>query len=98
MSLFHDFVKEFGDACASHPGVVLKLSFAEAWAIFSDLQLSLKHPENTGPTADMVRGLAIKLQKALAPEGTALHRVAENGWRTDEELKQIIEFYEDWRH
>lgn len=51
-----------------------------AWSLMSQLQLALRHPKNTGPTADMARKTAQKIIDILAPPGTALRQVAEMGW------------------
>ena len=51
----------------------------EMWVILCQLQLSLRHPQNTGSTSLIAKDIARRLQAIVAPSG-ALAEVAEMGW------------------
>ena len=51
----------------------------EMWVILCQLQLSLRHPQNTGATSLIANDIARRLQAIVAPSG-ALAEVAEMGW------------------
>jgi len=51
----------------------------DCWIILSQLQLALRHPENTGLTAIRARSLALQFQEIIANKG-ALKQMAELGW------------------
>ncbi len=51
-----------------------------AWAVMCQLQLALRHPENTGETSKTARDIAQGIIEQIAPEGTALRQLAEAGW------------------
>jgi hypothetical protein len=76
---FPRFAEEFR-ALDRHPPVTLALSAMEAWCLLSQLQLALRHPANTGPTAALARQVAERLQAATCRPGSALHEVAEAAW------------------
>ncbi len=59
-----------------HLGVI---TFPEAWAIFSALQLACRHPEWTGPTHWMVEKFARRVEKVITPT-EAMREVARQGW------------------
>ena len=42
------------------------------WCVLCSLQLSLRHPLNTGPTSQIVRAFVDQIGAHLAPPGTAL--------------------------
>lgn len=77
-----DLKRRFGielEALKDQP-FILQTDAVTAWSLMSQLQLALRHPKNTGPTADMARKTARKIIDTLAPPGTALREVAEMGW------------------
>lgn len=60
--------------------VVIELTPAEAWIVLSQLQLALRHPQNTGPSAKIAREIAQRIQAVVARE-SVLAAVAEAGWQ-----------------
>lgn len=80
--------RRFGEELAALKDVpfTLQTDAITAWSLMSQLQLALRHPENTGPTADMARDTAQKMIEVLAPPGTALREVAEMGWDKDYDI------------
>lgn len=62
------------------PPVHLEIAGIEAWVILSQMQLALRHPGNIGPASKAAYQLARTLQSLIAPQGTALGRLAERGW------------------
>jgi len=78
------FVKELKELDAK--GVIeLTMSPIEAWIIFSQLQLALRHPGNNGEGREIAVDFARKLQ-AIVAVTPALRTVAEMGW--DEASKE----------
>jgi hypothetical protein len=73
------FIAEFAALAARVDTIRLSLTPLEAWALVCQLQLACRHPENTGPTRQMVEQIARRLQFIVAPSG-ALAVVAERGW------------------
>lgn len=59
---------------------ILQTDALTAWCILSHLQLALRHPDNTGPTAQTAREVAEQIIATLTEPGTALRQVAEMGW------------------
>lgn len=57
----------------------LTLKRSEAFMLLSQLQLALRHPENTGPTADWARELGQTLEGAMSVS-PAIGNVAQRGW------------------
>lgn len=55
----------------------VELDVVGAYALIAVVQLALKHPQNNGPTADLVAGFAIELQSRLP---ATLKRLSEQGW------------------
>jgi hypothetical protein len=84
--LFEQFSEEFRALCLDPQPIELLLSKLQAWALFSELQLALRHPENNGPSAEIARHFAEQIQKKVATT-PALAEVAKRGWDTkyDEE-------------
>jgi hypothetical protein len=60
--------------------VLIELQPIEAWVLLGQLQLALRHPENTGPSAKITRVLARHIQARVAGSGV-LAAVAEAGWQ-----------------
>jgi hypothetical protein len=59
--------------------IIMELPGETAWYLFMNLQLALRHPGNTGPSAEFVRKFALELQEKLAIT-PALRELAEKGW------------------
>ena len=65
---------------ADNPEILsLGVTRKEMWVIFCQLQLALRHPQNTGSTSLIAKDIARRLQAIVAPSG-ALAEVAEMGW------------------
>lgn len=80
MSTFAEqFNSEFRNLMQDPQSVVLQLSKLQAWVLFCHLQLALRHPENSGPCAELAREIALMLEKALATS-PALQQIAAMGW------------------
>jgi len=61
---------------------VLELTWLEAWSVFGQLQLALKHPESAG-ILPIAREIALKLQGMVAIT-ESMKEVAEEGWRDED--------------
>lgn len=67
-------------ALADDPQPVhLELSKVNAWILAAQLQLALRHPKNTGPTALIGRQIVQRIHVAVATT-PALAAVAAKGW------------------
>ena len=77
--LFEQFSEEFRNLCLDPQPIELLLSKLQAWALLSQLQLALRHPENKGATADIAKHFAEEIQKKVATT-PALAEVAKRGW------------------
>lgn len=73
------FVAEFKALAERKQNVCLEMKPLDAWIILSQLQLALRHPQNTGEAAQRARHIAHQLQAIVAPDG-ALAIVALRGW------------------
>ena len=73
------FSEEFTRLVDNPEVLSLAVTRKEMWAIFCQLQLALRHPQNTGPTSLTAKAIARRLQAIVAPSG-ALAEVAERGW------------------
>jgi hypothetical protein len=67
------------EALQIRPPITWQLSALQGWIVLTQLQLALRHPHNTGASAQLVRELAQALQDAVAPDG-ALAALAAAGW------------------
>lgn len=76
------FEIDFGNLIDDPQEIYLELTKFQAWILFSNLQLSLRHPGNTGPSSETARALAALLQTAVATT-PALMTTAERGWNPD---------------
>ena len=79
--LLKQFRQEFRALQDDRQPVILELTKLHAWSPLSEIQLALRHPQNRGPTSDIVRKLAEALQ-AKAATTPALAEVARRGWQT----------------
>jgi len=73
------FSAEFAALYHNRRTIALHIRLVDAWILLSQLQLALRHSENTGPSAERARHIAKQLQAIVAPSG-ALAIVAERGW------------------
>lgn len=80
--LYKAFSLEFAALAKDNQPVVIELSKVEAWIIFSQLQLALRHPKNKGPSSRIAKEIAIKLEKAIALT-PALAEAASRGWKAE---------------
>lgn len=62
-----------------NPPLTLTLKRSEAFLLLSQLQLALRHPENTGFAADWIRRLGETLEGAVSVS-PAIADVARRGW------------------
>ena len=61
-------------------GVIrIEIPALDAFCLIGQLQLALRHPQNTGPTAQMTREFAERLI-LIAATTPALRAIAELGW------------------
>jgi hypothetical protein len=75
------FTAEFIALAERTERISIEIRPLDAWILLCQLQLALRHPENSGPSADKARQIARRLQSLVAPTG-ALKIVAERGWDT----------------
>jgi len=51
-----------------------------AWIMLSTMQLALRHPEFPASVRPVAEGIARNMQLAIAPKGSPLWQLAEQGW------------------
>ena len=61
------------------PPLKIILKRSECFMLLAQLQLALRHPDNTGASADWTRQLAATLENAVSIS-PAVARVARQGW------------------
>lgn len=61
------------------PTITLWISFPQAWAVFSALQLASRHTFWTGPSRWLAESFARKLESMITPT-EAMREVARQGW------------------
>jgi hypothetical protein len=81
LELFNRFRAELAEMLADRELVTFVVSAAQAWGVFANLQLALRHPQNNGPIAEWARQVALELQEIVAPPGTARRQLADRGWK-----------------
>jgi hypothetical protein len=74
-----DFINEMRNKIAGNCRYILELDSVQAWTLFSNLQLALKHPENQGPSSQIVMEIALDIQSKVATT-PAMKKIAEMGW------------------
>jgi len=77
-ALFERFTVELRDLDSKAP---IQLSASVAWLVICQLNLALRHPQNTGPSAKAVRNLADDIAALLAQPGSAMEEVYKRGQR-----------------
>lgn len=75
---FDDVIDELNTAPENF--VVLELGGQQAFILLAQLQLALRHPGNTGQTADWAREVAGDLEARLSQLGPNLARICKLGW------------------
>lgn len=70
--------KEFAAAGESLHEMVF--SSSKLWILVGQLQLALRHPNNTGPTAEWARHFIELIAEDIAPEGSARAELLKRGW------------------
>lgn len=83
--LEEQFKKEFKDFYGRDGHIAFVFTRLEAWVLFSQLHLALRHPGNKGPSAEIARKLAHRIQEKVAPSG-AMAEVAKMGWREEYDI------------
>lgn len=78
-SLYAAFEREMVALQGDTARFVLELSLLDAFTVLGQLQLALRHPDNTGPAAQIARRIAGRIEAGL-PQGGAIARVAQLGW------------------
>lgn len=73
------FEQEFSDLIAQRQAIELRISPLEAWCVMAQIQLALRHPNNTGIARMYAEIVARQLQSAIAIT-PALAQIAEMGW------------------
>ena len=61
----------------------VELHIYQAIAIIGNLQLALRHPSNTGPTAAITRKFIAGLQERISKESAELNLIIEAGFNPD---------------
>ncbi len=76
------FEQELEALCRAMPFVDLVIKTPDAWILLSFLQLALRHPEAAVmDSAKTCHRMARRVQEIIAPPGSAMHEIAELGWR-----------------
>ena len=73
-------------ALQDRPPLLLEMTATDGWLLFCAVQLSLRHPQNTGPSSIRMRDFANRLLARLRP-GPALDQLAELGWDDQYDVK-----------
>lgn len=81
-----DFERAFRGLAARKDTLSLDLSPVQAWILMCYVQLALRHPGATGPTAPIARGLAQGLQEILTKSDEVLARMAAAGWQPEHDV------------
>lgn len=74
------FTRELIDLEQSGAGLPFILSPAEAWYLLSNLQLSLRHPMNSGAAAEWIKQFSANIQARLCTGRPAMTELAARGW------------------
>lgn len=66
-------------------GIKVGLNIVTAIAIVAQIQLASRHPDNTGPGAQIAFDFARTLQAQLEPAGPMVKAVLESGWDSQQD-------------
>lgn len=80
--LENQFKKDFRELCGGDATITFGFTRLEAWVLFAHVQLALRHPGNKGPSAEIARKVAERIQKRVATTG-ALAEIARRGWHQE---------------
>jgi len=61
--------------------ILLDLSRFDAWVLLGTVQLAMRHPAFTGPTSDIAREIAQRLQASVCQDDPTLLRMTQMGER-----------------
>ncbi len=75
---FEQFALEF-TTLSNEPEIDIKISPLSAWCLIAQLQLALRHPENTGLVAQHARDVATALQSRI-PLSEGMRSIMDMGW------------------
>lgn len=78
--------KEIQEMLKNDEHITIAIPKSTLWILHAQLQLALRHPENIGPSAKIVKDFALQIQDILAPPGTALSELAEAGWNPENDV------------
>lgn len=79
LDILDNLAAEFSHLMESKESITIQLSPIQLWAIFSNLQLALRHPNNNRSMSEIAYNTARQIQDIIAPRG-ALKDLAEMGW------------------
>lgn len=71
--------KAFEQFAQAEP-ITLQLGADAGFFLLCQLQLALRHPANTGPTAQIIKDFALELQQRLVVQCPEAEEVIEKGW------------------
>jgi len=80
MPLIIDPIPAATNELANARPLTLRLQPIEQAILLSHLQLALRHPLNTGPSAQVARRIAKRIQANLSRAGPNLRFTTEAGW------------------
>jgi hypothetical protein len=69
--------------------VQLNMEAATAWIIMSQLQLALRHPQNVGPTTQIIRQVIDEIIGKVCPAGSALFELAQMGFDSKYDVPRV---------
>lgn len=73
------FRREFLELCSDQTPIVFELTPLQAWIVFVQLQVALRHPANDGISSQIAYDVAKNIEKKL-PMGPAMAELAKRGW------------------
>lgn len=65
------------------PPIEMAIEPFRCFVLVSQLQLALRHPDNTGSSADIARDMAMRLQAKLGHLDPAIALALESGWHPE---------------
>lgn len=66
------------------PPILLEVDVQTALLVIGNLQLALRHPANNGAGALAILQFVKDLQERIAPVGSPIHDIMEEGWNAQE--------------
>jgi len=80
--LLEQGLKDLAAQVESGPGIEIRLTFLEAWAILRLLQETLHQPHRTDPSRSLIEEVARRIQREIATT-PALEEIAKRGWHAE---------------